>query len=57
MALGVGENPGMITFGAMFLCSPVQWLTGRSQVRVRKYLGTVLITLGTIARFSAVRRR
>lgn len=44
-ALGAGENPGMITFGAMFIASPVQWLTGRSQVRVRKYLGIVFFLL------------
>ncbi len=46
VALGAGENPGMITFGAMFLASPVQWLTGRTQVRVRKYLGIVFFLLG-----------
>jgi len=45
VALAAGENPGMITFGAMFLASPVQWLTGRSQVRVRKYLGIVFFLL------------
>ncbi len=45
LALAAGENPGMITFGAMFLCSPVQWATGRSQVRVRKYLGIVFFLL------------
>lgn len=45
VALGAGENPGMITFGAMFLATPVQWLTGRSQVRVRKYLGIVFFLL------------
>ncbi len=45
VALAAGENPGMITFGAMFLASPVQWLTGRSQVRVRKYLGIVFYLL------------
>ncbi len=44
-ALAAGENPGMITFGAMFLASPVQWLTGRSQIRVRKYLGVVFFLL------------
>jgi len=44
-ALAAGENPGMITFGAMFLASPVQWLTGRSQVRVRKYLGIAFFLL------------
>jgi len=43
--LAAGENPGMITFGAMFLASPIQWLTGRSQVRVRKYLGIVFFLL------------
>lgn len=45
LALAAGENPGMITFGAMFLASPVQWLTGRSQVRVRKYLGIMFFVL------------
>lgn len=45
LALAAGENPGTITFGAMFLASPVQWLTGRSQVRVRKYLGIVFFLL------------
>lgn len=45
LALVAGENPGMITFGAMFLASPVQWFTGRSQVRVRKYLGIVFFLL------------
>lgn len=45
LALAAGENPGMITFGAMFLASPVQWFTGRSQVRVRKYLGIVFFIL------------
>ncbi len=44
-ALGAGENPGMITFGALFVASPVQWLTGRSQVRVRKYLGISFFAL------------
>lgn len=44
-ALAAGENPGVITFGAMFLASPVQWITGRSQVRVRKYLGIVFYLL------------
>lgn len=43
--LAAGENPGMITFGAMFLASPIQWFTGRSQVRVRKYLGIVFFLL------------
>ncbi len=47
VALEAGEDPGMITFGAMFLASPVQWLTGRSQVRVRKYLGIVFFLLAT----------
>ena len=53
LALAAGENPGMITFGAMFLASPVQWLTGRSQVRVRKYLGIVffLLALSNLAMF------
>lgn len=45
VALAAGENPGMITFGAMFLASPVQWFTGRSQVRVRKYLAIVFFLL------------
>lgn len=45
VALGAGENPGMITFGAMFLASPVQQFTGRSQIRVRKYLGIVFFLL------------
>lgn len=45
LALAAGENPGMITFGAMFLASPMQWLTGRSQIRVRKYLGIVFFLL------------
>ena len=45
VALGAGENPGMLTFGAMFLASPVQWWTGRSQVRVRKFLGIVFFLL------------
>jgi DMSO/TMAO reductase YedYZ heme-binding membrane subunit len=44
-ALAAAENPGMITFGAMFLASPITWLTGRSQVRVRKYLGIVFFLL------------
>ena len=44
-ALAAGETPGMITFGAMFLASPVQWMTGRSQVRVRKFLGLVFFAL------------
>ena len=43
--LAAGENPGMITFGAMFIASPIQWLTGRSQVRVRKYLGITFFLL------------
>ena len=53
LALAAGENPGMITFGTMFLASPVQWLTGRSQVRVRKYLGIVffLLALSNAAMF------
>lgn len=45
LALAAGENPGMITFGAMFLASPVQWLTRRSQVRVRKFLGITFFGL------------
>lgn len=45
LALGAGENPGMVTFGAMFLASPMQWATGRSQVRVRKYLGIMFFLL------------
>ena len=35
----------MLTFGAMFLASPVQWWSGRSQVRVRTYLGIVFFLL------------
>jgi len=51
--LAAGENPGMITFGAMFVASPIQWLTGRSQVRVRKYLGIMffLLALSNAAMF------
>ena len=45
LALATAENPGMITFGAMLLASPVQWFTGRSQIRVRKYLGIVFFLL------------
>lgn len=45
LALGAGENPGTIIFGAMFLASPIQWITGRSQVRVRKFLGIVFYLL------------
>ena len=44
-ALIAAEDPGMITFGALLLASPVQWLTGRSQIRVRKYLGIVFFLL------------
>ncbi len=44
-ALGAGEDPGLLVFGAMFLASPVQWLTGRTQIRVRKYLGIVFFLL------------
>jgi DMSO/TMAO reductase YedYZ heme-binding membrane subunit len=44
-ALSAGENPGVLVFAAMFLASPVQWLTGRTQVRVRKYLGIVFFLL------------
>ncbi|MEM9522245.1 MAG: hypothetical protein AAGA37_23260 [Actinomycetota bacterium] len=43
--LGAGEEPGMFTFGAMLLASPIQWLTGRTQVRVRKYVGIVFFLL------------
>jgi sulfoxide reductase heme-binding subunit YedZ len=52
-ALAAGENPGMITFGAMFVASPIQCLTGRSQVRVRKYLGIMffLLALSNAAMF------
>ncbi len=45
VALGAGENPGIIVFGAMFLATPVQRLTGLSQVRVRKCLGIVFFLL------------
>lgn len=45
VSLGAGEDPGALTFAAMFLASPVQWLTGRSQVAVRKYLGIVFYGL------------
>ena len=45
VALAAGEDPGMLTFGAMFLASPMQWWTGRSQLRVRKYLGIVFFAL------------
>lgn len=45
VVLGAGEIPGMVTFGLMFLCSPMQWFTGRSQVRVRKFLGIVFFGL------------
>lgn len=45
VALAAGENPGMVTFGAMFLATPVQWLTGHSQVRVRKYLAIMFFLL------------
>lgn len=57
LALGAGENPGTIIFGAMFLASPVQWLTGRSQVRVRKFLGIVfyLLALSNGAMFAIER--
>ncbi len=44
--LAAGEEPGMFTFAAMLLASPVQWLTGRTQVRVRKALGIVFFLLG-----------
>ena len=46
LALAAGEEPGMFTFAAMFLASPVQLFTGRTQVRVRKYLGIVFFLLG-----------
>ena len=45
LALGAGENPGTFTFAAMFLASPIQWLTGRSQVRIRKFLAVVFYGL------------
>ena len=45
VALGAGENPGVLTFAAMFLASPIQWLTGRSQIRIRKFLGIVFYGL------------
>lgn len=45
IALAAGENPGTMTFGAMFLASPMRWMTARSQVRVRKYLGIVFFLL------------
>ena len=45
LALAAGENPGMVTFGAMLLASPIQWFTGRSQVRVRQYLGITFFLL------------
>ncbi|MEM7337741.1 MAG: ferric reductase-like transmembrane domain-containing protein [Actinomycetota bacterium] len=48
IALAAGENPGNIIFGAMFLASPVQWITGRSQVRVRRYLGLMFFVLGLL---------
>ncbi|MGI9613900.1 MAG: ferric reductase-like transmembrane domain-containing protein [Acidimicrobiales bacterium] len=44
-ALVFGEDAGMLTFGAMFLASPVQWATGRTQVPVRKYLGIMFFLL------------
>lgn len=44
-ALAAGEEPGMLVFAAMFLATPVQWLTGRSQIRVRKYLGVAFYLL------------
>lgn len=54
VALAAGENPGMIVFGAMFLATPVQWLTGRSQIRIRKYLGVAfyLLSVSNLAMFS-----
>lgn len=53
LALAAGENPGTFIFGMMFLASPIQWLTGRSQVRVRKYLGIVfyLLAVSNLAMF------
>jgi DMSO/TMAO reductase YedYZ heme-binding membrane subunit len=45
LALAAGENPGTIVFGAMFLATPIQWATGRTQIRVRKYLGIVFYLL------------
>jgi len=45
VSLGAGEDPGMLVFGAMFLCSPVQWWTGRSQVQGRKILGIIFFVL------------
>ena len=45
LALAAGENPGMIVFGSMFLATPIQWATGRTQIRVRKYLGIVFYLL------------
>lgn len=44
-ALGAGETPGMLVFAAMFSATPMQWWTGRSQVRVRKFLGIVFFLL------------
>lgn len=38
VALGLGEDPGMIVFAAMLSCSPIQWFTKRTQVPVRKAL-------------------
>lgn len=45
LALAVGEDGGMITFGAMLLASPVQWATHRTQVAVRKYLAIMFFLL------------
>lgn len=39
ISLALGEDPGMVVFAAMLLCSPVQWLVNRTQVPVRKWLG------------------
>ncbi len=45
VALALGEDGGTLTFAAMLLASPVQWITGRSQVRVRKWLGILFFAL------------
>lgn len=39
VALALGEEPGMFVFAAMLWCTPIQWLTKRTQVQVRKMLG------------------
>lgn len=53
VALAAGEDPGMLVFGAMFLATPVRWVTARSQVRVRKHLGIVffLLAVSNLAMF------